>query len=230
MITKIFYRLIQVIALFFPSLSANADTYVTGSLLNDTLWSSGTYILDGTVSVATGVTLTISPGVTVLTKNFSSTLLVGGNLIAEGTESQRITFSSLNPASAGPYATNHAIKMSNSSGSRISYATISNASIGLSLDGNSSLIASNNLFQNNRIAVTDSGGYQSMNFQHNTFSNNYSAFSGIRTTGNSYFNFNNFQDNNNEGNTLDIQDDQYNNKLVKYFDELSKLIYSTTLL
>ena len=67
----------------------------------------------------------------------------------------------------------------------------------MSLDGNSTLTVSNNLFQNNYVAVNDTYGYQPMNFQHNTFANNYSAFAGIRTVGGSYFNFNNFQDNTN---------------------------------
>ena len=175
----------------------NAGIYVTGSISNDTSWTSGVYVLDGTVSVATGATLTISPGVTVLTKDFASNLLVAGNLIAEGTETQRITFSSLNQALPGDYSSWNAIRLSDSNGSKMEYVTIESSWFGLSLDGTSTLTIKNNIFLKNLVAISDQGGYQPMDVQHNLFVENYSAFAGIRTLNDSHFNYNVFKDNTN---------------------------------
>jgi hypothetical protein len=66
---------------------------VSGTLATDTTWYStnGIYTITGQVTVATGATLTIEPGVTVWTrKGFGITVL--GRLLAEGTDAQPITF------------------------------------------------------------------------------------------------------------------------------------------
>jgi parallel beta-helix repeat protein len=59
-------------------------------LTQDTTWS-GTYIIENTVVVPAGVVLNIEPGTIVLMKN-AAALVVYGQLLAEGTEDQPISF------------------------------------------------------------------------------------------------------------------------------------------
>lgn len=175
--------------------TAVKPTSVTGTILADTTWESGTYLLDGTVSVPPGVTLTIKPGVTVVGKD--SKLLVAGSLIAEGTQTNKIRFTSL-PAFVSNEATrsHYGIVLDNSSTSRIEHVIIENGWTGLSLDGTSVIALRNVVFRNNGVAVTDTYGYQFMDIQHCSFYNNDSAFEGIRTLGGT-FAWNDFQNNKN---------------------------------
>jgi parallel beta-helix repeat protein len=59
-------------------------------LIENTTWS-GTYILEGTVVVPTGIVLNIEPGTDVLMKD-GATLVINGQLLAEGTEEKPIRF------------------------------------------------------------------------------------------------------------------------------------------
>jgi parallel beta-helix repeat protein len=59
-------------------------------LTRDTMWT-GTYILEDTVVIPTGIVLNIEPGTEILMKN-SASLVVNGQLLAEGTESEPIRF------------------------------------------------------------------------------------------------------------------------------------------
>ena len=74
---------------------SHADTKVSGNITTDTTWTlaNSPYVVTETVQVFEGVTLTIEPGVTVKF-NKDTLLRIGGELIAEGTETQMITFTS----------------------------------------------------------------------------------------------------------------------------------------
>ncbi len=81
--------------------AASADTYVSGIISGDTTWtqSGSPYIVTGNILVNNGVTLTIEPGVTV--KFDSGTgLQVDGTLIARGTDTDNIIFTSNQPSPA----------------------------------------------------------------------------------------------------------------------------------
>lgn len=71
-----------------------SDTHIpAGTITTDTTWTSANspYILDGSVTVAPGVTLTVEPGVTVMA-GINVELKVQGHLEALGTSAQPITF------------------------------------------------------------------------------------------------------------------------------------------
>ncbi len=67
-----------------------AANRISGELSRDTTWSEA-IILEETVTVPTGTVLTIQPGVVVLAKD-TVALVVHGQLLAEGTESEPIRF------------------------------------------------------------------------------------------------------------------------------------------
>ena len=72
-----------------------------GSVPSDAIWTSDSpYILNAPVSVAEGATLTLSPG-TIVKGGFSDALNVSGTLIADGTESDQIVFTSFRDDTAG---------------------------------------------------------------------------------------------------------------------------------
>jgi parallel beta-helix repeat protein/predicted outer membrane repeat protein len=83
------------------SSAASASTEVSGPITTDTTWTkvNSPYIVTGSVLVQEGVTLTIEPGVEV---KFDSAkgLQVEGQLIAQGTETERIVFTSNQPTPA----------------------------------------------------------------------------------------------------------------------------------
>ena len=90
------------IFLFVPTLFANADTHIpAGSITQDTLWtaSSSPYILDGSVDISYGYTLTIGPGVTIDTSITGQSAPVlsmfKGILIMNGTQDNPITVKGL---------------------------------------------------------------------------------------------------------------------------------------
>lgn len=76
--------------------SALAVTTVKGFIDQDTTWTKAKspYTMTAAVNVAEGVTLTIEPGVTVnfADPNYPCSLKVYGNLIIQGTETDKVTF------------------------------------------------------------------------------------------------------------------------------------------
>ncbi len=64
--------------------------HISGELSQDTTWSAAV-VLEDTVTVPTGTVLTIEPGTVVLAKD-AVALVVYGQLLAEGTESEQIRF------------------------------------------------------------------------------------------------------------------------------------------
>ncbi|HCN12105.1 MAG TPA: hypothetical protein DIS75_07180 [Chryseobacterium sp.] len=72
---------------------------LSGTLKGDLLVKKGNYSLEGVVKVPAGITLTIEPGVTFTAKSSVGSSLVvlqGGKIIAEGTASEPIVFTSDN--------------------------------------------------------------------------------------------------------------------------------------
>ncbi len=86
--------LVGALAVAAPAAQA-APTHVSGTISQDTTWtlSGSPYVLDGNVTVSSGVTLTIEAGVVV--KSSWRRLTVYGALDAQGTALAPITFTSL---------------------------------------------------------------------------------------------------------------------------------------
>lgn len=75
-------------------------TEITNDIESDQIWSEGVYWIRSSVNVTSGNTLTIEPGVIVKLGN-GVRLQVFGQLIAQGSESDRIVFTSENDDSYG---------------------------------------------------------------------------------------------------------------------------------
>lgn len=75
-----------------------ADTEVPPDIFADAVWSKAgsPYLIKQSVILHTGVTLTIEPGVTV--KFYESSLRLDGRLLVQGTEAEKITFTTSDPA------------------------------------------------------------------------------------------------------------------------------------
>jgi hypothetical protein len=75
-----------------PAYAAN----VSGTISANTTWTltNSPYVMTGSVTVASGVTLTVEPGVLVQGNASSRQLIVNGTLSAVGTVTQPITFTS----------------------------------------------------------------------------------------------------------------------------------------
>jgi len=95
---------LAVVVLFLVSAgTANATTYIgTTTYTSNTTWTlaNSPYVLNGDVTVAAGVTLTVEPGV-IVKMNGLRTLRVNGTLAASGTSGSHITFTSLQDDAIG---------------------------------------------------------------------------------------------------------------------------------
>jgi hypothetical protein len=89
--------IISIMALCSVYMEATAQTNVSGVITANTVWSllGEPYIVTGNTLVQEGVSLTIEPGVMVKFEN-NMALQIDGELIAIGTEDNRITFTSAN--------------------------------------------------------------------------------------------------------------------------------------
>ncbi len=87
-----------------PTATACAPTNVSGLIASDTTWdrTCGPYIVTGNVLVNSGVRLTIAPGVQVRF-NSGKSLQIDGELVARGTSSNPIIFTSNTSASPGAW-------------------------------------------------------------------------------------------------------------------------------
>jgi len=98
----LFVSTLFVSVLFMPVIYANAETHVpAGSVTKDTVWTTigSPYILDGSVDVSYGYTLTVDPGVTIdasITGKYAPVLsMFKGILIMNGTQDKPITVKGL---------------------------------------------------------------------------------------------------------------------------------------
>jgi PKD repeat protein len=98
------YTFIAVLLLAFSGANVFSQTNVSGNISSDTTWKkvNSPYIVTGNVLVDSGVTLTIQPGVIVKFNNGLS-LVIEGELIAQGTVSDSIVFTSNTLDSAGAW-------------------------------------------------------------------------------------------------------------------------------
>ena len=77
-------------------------TPVSGTISQNTTWIAGNvYVINGTVTVNSGVTLTVEPGTIVKFNSSTSSISVFGSLLAQGTAGQNIYFTSIHDDSVG---------------------------------------------------------------------------------------------------------------------------------
>ncbi len=75
---------------------------VSGTISEDTTWEAGyVYLIQGSVTVVENVTLTLEPGVIVKFQNTSSHFNIYGNLYAQGTQQNKIHFTSYKDDTVG---------------------------------------------------------------------------------------------------------------------------------
>ena len=90
-ISRTILLLIMVLLIGFPVQAQNGgETYVRGELAEDTTWS-GTVVIEETVTVPAGIILNIESG-TIVSMMDSVSLIVYGQLIADGNEAEPIHF------------------------------------------------------------------------------------------------------------------------------------------
>jgi len=130
--------LISFLGIIFFTQRANAETFVSGIIEEDTTWTlaNSPYIVTGNILVKENVTLTIEPGVVVKFEKHPDPwkgyyIWVDGTLVAKGTPDQMITFTSNSQTpSPGDWGAIHFSPIStdwdeaNATGSVIEYAII----------------------------------------------------------------------------------------------------------
>ena len=93
--TKFLFVTILVLAMAIPTVAAaplSAGTAIAGGNVSGTWEVAGSpYLVNGNITVPSGATLTIEPGVEVIFQSWYS-LTVNGTLIADGTASAPIMF------------------------------------------------------------------------------------------------------------------------------------------
>lgn len=174
---------------FTPTLISG--TAVSGGIFANTEWTlaNSPYVVTGTVTLFPGYTLTIDPGVQVLFQA-NTALIVRGQLVAVGTPTQHIIFSSTD---ATPTTTSWSgIQIGNQEGGsgNIAYSDISYAATAISVEccwSGGPLTIQNSGFSNDNVAL---GGYAGWvtTVDHCSFSNNtYAVENADKSISNSTF-------------------------------------------
>ena len=222
---------IVLIVLIFITTVGFSQTDVSGALSSDTTWSlsNSPIILTGNVLVPNGVTLTIEAGVTVRI-NSEKYLKVQGSLIAIGTESNKITFTSNESSPAkGDWdkiwlaSTSTSFDGSDNyvSGTIFNHCIISYADEGLRLDDSSFYLVNSELTENNK-GINFRKVINSV-IDNNNFNNNGSGTStsaGTEDNGIGSFTFtkflnNTFKNNTGDGLSFGGYRNNANNNLIK---------------
>ncbi len=133
-----------------------------GTVASSQTWGPGTIIINGDVTVPTGVTLTLAAGTTLLfvhdfdrvrggVSNTKTEIIVSGTLNAQGTSNSPIVFNSYHssqPTNGHWYG----IKCNSGSTANLSYCQINKANVGLHIVGTADCSVSNCLFEGNSLA------------------------------------------------------------------------------
>jgi len=146
--------LISMFMFLTDSLPVTKATYVEGVITQDTVWTliDSPFIVVNNITVPSGVTLTIEPGVEVrFGGNFS--LNVAGRLIAQGTEDRMITFTSNRPAEEAKAGDWVAIEFIASSGSQMAYCTVEYAVNGIIIEDSSLEISNCEITKNSENGI-----------------------------------------------------------------------------
>ena len=195
-------------------------TDVSGTLSSDTTWSaSGSpYVVTGTVLVGEGVKLTVEAGVEVRFGSGTS-LQVFGELVAQGTSSSGITFTSTQDSKAagdwgqivfydssvgasydgnGDYA----------SGSILEYSTVEYGS-GIEVKTGNTFINQSTIRYNSGTGIKSTNGARHQ-ISNNIISNNQGGDAGISISGTGYITGNTISDNVGEdGGGIEVHYDRY---------------------
>ena len=169
-----------------PSLVPSICKHKSGTISSSETWS-GNIVVDNTITVPSGKTLTILPGTNIFF-NSSASMLVNGILIADGNISQRILFASksgttstswgsieLNGSGASNSHISYAdikygneVRAINVTNFEISYCNFTNNYISMYASGSSGNIHDNNLTSNSIGHSIDIEGASSINCYKNT--------------------------------------------------------------
>jgi len=164
-------------SLLFPTVSA---TYVEGSITQDTIWTltDSPFVVSKNVTVYPNVKLTIEPGVEIkFGEKFS--LIVNGQLIANGTQDKMITFTSnKDQPEAGDW---NAIEFKGTEPSVLAYCSIKYAKHGTTIENGNVEIKNCEISDNLESGIYVTGNNQAT-IQNNTIRSN---LDGILLTGNS---------------------------------------------
>ncbi|WP_010676959.1 cell wall-binding repeat-containing protein [Bacillus timonensis] len=162
------------------------STKVSGGIYEDIVWKrdKSPYVVTGDIVVYPDVNIKIEPGVTV---KFSSgtEMAVRGNLIAEGTSQQKITFTSKSDHSKGAW---DGISIERNLGGKATFknAVVNYANTGVTVEccGNDNELTSTTLsvesstFENNQTGVYVTGDYGQSIISKSTFINNGTGLKG----------------------------------------------------
>ena len=145
----------------FSVISAFADTNVSGAITGNTLWkkADSPFVVTADVSVQSGATLTIEAGTTVRFSLATSLRVISGALVAVGTATDNVSFTSVRDvsgsspaAAAGDWNGLQFAAATNSATTRLAYAQVKFGK-GIQLRGASPIISNTTLLNNASAAI-----------------------------------------------------------------------------